>query len=553
MKADVSKILLRCCLVACALWVFDGTAVFAEEFPRSVRSKSATAMKKVVEDAAANAMIPSDIQVKVTRLGPRFDCQFQPNGSKTSWLIIMNAPLATMAKRDAEYSKQGYFRAIERQTTFQGTAYFTVVWHKKPEQKVPLKLPSEPIPQSGLENDDLKPLDDFATAFLREHNAAGMTLAIAKDGRLVYSKGFGYSDVAAREPMQPDSAMRIASISKPLTAVTLLKMVEGRKLSLDEPIAPLLESKRYRVPSSGDSRWNDVTVRQLLQHSGGWDRGVSPDPMFQVVEITLAKKLRRPARQVDILKYQLSQPLDFSPGERYAYSNFGYSVAGRVMEIVGESKYEALVKQLVLDPCGMNQTKLGRTRLEHRAEGEVRYHMQTAEFHTPFWATPAKARAGTRPIIHPAVEEPYGRWDLEVMDAHGGWVSTAPDLLRFVAALDAGNSSLLSEKSLEAIVQRPEFAEEGKPVWYGMGWQVRKKRDVSESLLDKYNLWHSGALAGTSTLLVRRNDGFAWAVLFNTDRSTSGDRLAGLVDSQMHRAVGMIDVWPDYNLFEPKK
>ena len=553
MKADVSKILSRSCLIVCSFWLPDGAAVTAEDFPTFVRSKSATAMKKVVEEAAANSMIPSDIQVKVTRLGPRFDCQFQPNGSKTSWLIIMNAPLATMSKRDKEYSDQGYFRAIERQTTFQGATYFTVVWHKKPEQKIPLELPAEPIPKTGADDNRLKPLDDFATEFLKQHNAAGMTIAVAKDGRMVYSKGFGYSDVTSREPMQPDSAMRIASISKPLTSVALLKMVERRKLSLDEPIMPLLESKRYRVAASGDERWNDVTARQLLQHSGGWDRDVSPDPMFQVVEITLARKLRRPARQTDILKYQLTKPLDFSPGERYAYSNFGYSVAGRVMEIVGESKYEALVKELVLDPCGMTKTKLGRTRLEHRSEGEVRYHMQTSEFFTPFWATPAKGRAGTRPIIHPSVEEPYGRWDLEVMDAHGGWISTAPDLLRFAIGLDAADNPLLAESSREALVQRPEYSNEDKSVWYGMGWQIRRTHFDGAALLQNYNMWHSGALAGTSTLLVRRSDGFAWAILFNTDLSTTGDRLAGLIDSQMHRAIEIVDAWPDHNLFEPTK
>lgn len=552
MESGLGRLRLLAVLICGAAIGLMQASVYAKDFPTSVRSKSATAMKKVVEDAAANSMIPSDIQVKITRLGPRFDCQFQPNGSKTPWLIIMNAPKATMIKRDNEYSEQGYFRAIERQVMFQGTAYFTIVWHKKPEQKVPLKLPAGPIPTSGFDNAALKPLDDFATAFVKQHNAAGMTIAVAKDGRMVYSKGFGYSDVPDQKPMQPDALMRIASISKPLTAVTLLKMVEGRKLSLDEPIMPLLESKRYRLAGSGDQRWNQVTVRQLLQHAGGWDRDISPDPMFQVVEITLAKKLRRPAGKTDILRYQLTQPLDFDPGERYAYSNFGYSVVGRAMEVVGDAQYEALVKRLVLDPCGMTKTKLGRTRLKDQAEEEVRYHMQTAAFHTPFWATPAKARAGTKPVIHPSVEEPYGRWDLEVMDAHGGWISTAPDLLRFVVALDATDKPLLAESSRKLLVQRPEFSDD-EPVWYGMGWQVRQKRSSAEGSLNKHNIWHTGALAGTSTILVRRNDGFAWAILFNTDRSTNGERLASLVDSQMHKAVAKVDVWPDYDLFDPTK
>lgn len=551
MKADVSKILLRCGLVVCVLWFGITSAVVADEFPTFVRSKSAGQIKSLVEDAAIAGMIPFDIQIKVTRGGPRFDCQFQPNSSKTPWLIIMNASPQVMTKRDQEYSQQGYFRAIERFAQFQGQTFYTIVWHKKPEQKRPLVLPKDPVPVAGVEDPRLNPLDVFMKAFLLQHNVAGATVAVAKDGRLMYSKGFGYSDVEKREPMLADSAMRIASISKPITAIAVLKLAEKRKLALDEPIMPLLETRRYRIPSAGDERWNDIAIRQLLQHTGGWDRDVSPDPMFQVVEITRKKKLRRPARQADILKYQLSQRLDFDPGERYAYSNFGYSVMGRVMEAVGENSYEKLVEELVLKPCGMKNTRLGKTRLEDRLDGEVRYHMQTAEYHSPFWSVPEKARVGTKPIVHPPVEDPYGRWDLEVMDAHGGWVSTAPDLLRLVSAMDAKKDSLLSEASLEAMVAKPKFdSPNDDAVWYGAGWQVRSKKTESDSVLGSHNIWHNGALAGTSTLLVKRYDGMSWAVLFNTDRSTNGDRLASLIDSQMHYAVGLIKEWPDHDLFQ---
>ena len=224
---------------------------------------------------------------------------------------------------------------------------------------------------------------------------------------------------------------------------------------------------------------------------------------------------------------------------------------GRVMEITGEKTYEAIVDELVLQPCGMTKTRLGKTRLEDRGPDEVRYHMQTSEFHSPFWSVPEKARAGTKPIIHPPVEEPYGRWDLEVMDAHGGWVSTAPDLLRLVAALTAEDEALLSTTSLEALVARPEIDSAGNDaVWYGLGWQVRQKSVGTESVLKRHNIWHNGALAGTSTLLVNRHDGMSWAVLFNTDRSTNGDRLASLIDGQMHQAVGVINEWPDHDLFQ---
>jgi len=145
------------------------------------------------------------------------------------------------------------------------------------------------------------------------------------------------------------------------------------------------------------------------------------------------------------------------------------------------------------------------------------------------------------------VEEPYGRWDLEVMDAHGGWISTAPDLVRMLAQTDAADRPLLSADSRRQMLQAPDYADPNRTVWYGLGWQVRQKRTPppDRPIYASHNIWHSGALAGTSTLLVRRSDGMSWAVMFNTDRSSGGKRLSTLLDSQMHFAVNSVEEWPE--------
>ncbi|MCR9197273.1 MAG: beta-lactamase family protein [Planctomycetaceae bacterium] len=536
-------------IVGVLLAVGMGQGLHADEdsFPDSVTRQTVRQMDDLFARAAMSGRIPAELTVSVQGNAPLFDCRFVPNVDGTAWYVLLNAQRGKMLQKDREYTQQSLERAIEQKVRIRGRTYYTIVWKQMAETETPLKLPEGKLPETGGTQPRFAQLDTFFHEFLQEHHAAGLAVAIAKDGRLKYSRAFGYADVAARMPMQPDTQMRVASLSKPITAIAALRLIEQKKLQLDECVLPILERGGFRLTARADVRWKDITVRHLLQHSGGWDRDQSGDPMFKVVEVTRALELPRPARQTDILRYQLQQPLDFSPGSRYAYSNFGYSVLGRVMEIVSGEDYEPLMQRLLLQPCGMQKTALGKTRSGDRLRAEARYYPQTGKPHTPFWlAVPATKVRRTSDDFQ-RVSEPYGRWDLEVMDAHGGWVSTAPDLLRLLSQTESQQSPLVSEASRRQMVKAPDYADPSRTVWYGLGWQVREKRSPDEvgRILDGCNIWHSGALAGTSTLLVRRSDGMSWAVLFNTDRSIEGQRLSTLMDYQMHFAVNSVTDWEE--------
>ena len=154
--------------------------------------------------------------------------------------------------------------------------------------------------------------------------------------------------------MKADSLFRIASISKSFTAVAVLKLVEEGKLSLDAKAFPLL-GIQPAVQSFVDPepRLRQITVRQLLQHTGGWDRDQSFDPMFRSERIARANLTPPPASSVAVIRYMLSRQLDFDPGARHAYSNFGYCVLGRLIEKVTGQKYEAYVREKILAPIGI--------------------------------------------------------------------------------------------------------------------------------------------------------------------------------------------------------
>ncbi|MEQ9407146.1 MAG: serine hydrolase domain-containing protein [Fuerstiella sp.] len=536
-------------LLVCFL--LPGSSVgLADDFPSSVRNRTAAQMIELVQQASDNHMEFGELRVRSTRSRILFDATFRPNADGLSWVMLVNVDLQKMKAADAEYEAGGYQKSLERQVRFRGQSLYTVIWTKPKSDPVALQLPVDMPPPGGPTDDSLRPLDEFFQSFLKRHNAAGATVAVAKDGRLVYARGFGFADVTARQPMLPLSEMRIASISKSLTGVAVMILMQKGLLSLDDPVLPLLLKSGYpALAADADQRWNDLTVGHLLHHAGGFDRDESPDPMFQVVEITRQYKLPTTASARDIIRHQLTRPLDFDPGQRYAYSNFGYCLLGRVIEAASGITYEEFVRRHILQPCGMRQTRLGKIRLQDRGAHEVRYHMQKRSLHVPFWAGLPRPAIGSTPSLIADVEAPYGRWDLEVMDAHGGWVSTAPDLLRMVTQLESAADPLLTPESLALMVRAPELKEPtpGR-TWYGGGWQVRPV-GRSDRPLECHNIWHNGALDGTSTLLVRRWDGFSWAVLFNTDRSADGERLASLCDAQMHQVVNSVIEWPDTDLF----
>jgi N-acyl-D-amino-acid deacylase len=230
----------------------------------------------------------------------------------------------------------------------------------------------------------------------------------------------------------------------------------------------------------------------------------------------------------------LRKPLQFNPGTQYAYSNFGYCLLGRVIEKVTGKSYEEYVTKEVLHPVGAKETHLGKTLLEHHLAEEVFYD-----------AGGKKGTAILGPNIGKQVLLPYGVWSLEALDSHGGWVSTAADLVRFASAFDHPDKcKLLKATSIETMFACPAgeagHEKNGKPkdVYYGCGWEVRT---YGKGLR---NTWHMGLLDGTSTLLVRRgSDNLTWAVLFNW-HPPSAEEPASQIDSLVHDAADAVKEWP---------
>ncbi|WP_227132906.1 serine hydrolase domain-containing protein [Halorubellus salinus] len=390
-------------------------------------------------------------------------------------------------------------------------------------------MPTTGPPLAGVEA-----FDEHVPDFMRKWDVPAATVAVARGEDLVFTRGYGYADRETDAVVQPDSLFRIGSISKPITAVTVLELVQRGELSLDDRMVDLLPDL---VPDGGpkDPRVGDVTVRNLLTHTAGWSEvEMGYDPVFESRRIAEAEGETTPASAETTLTYVLRQDLSFDPGTAFAYANVGYVFLGRIVEAVTGRSYQEHVQERVLDPLGMDRMQIGNSRRRGRLEDEVRYYDdQNRESVFP--------DGGTVPVQ-------YGSFSMRTLDAAGGWVGSTVDLCRLFRGFDGmdGVPDVLDEGTRGTMTARPSLDHwEGANQYYGKGWFV-VPRSTGEP-----TLWHNGSVPGSYGFCIR--DGPAdltAAVLFNgrsTSRFPTFNREA---QSAFITAFSGVSSWPDRDLYD---
>ena len=380
----------------------------------------------------------------------------------------------------------------------------------------------------------LAPFDQLMNTLLAKYGIPGGSIALTQNGRLVFARGYGYADPQAQIAAQPDSRYRIASLSKAITAVTVMHLVEQGSLNLDQPAFALLPDLQPPAGSTPDARLASITLRNLLNHTGGWDdtaTGSNFDPMFNSAKICQALGVAAPASTENIIRYMRGQPLQFAPGTQYAYSNFGYAVLGRIIERVTGMSYEQYVRQNVLAPMGISEMRIGQSLPQGQLSNEVKYK------------SPGNA-SSVFPDVAGPVPWPYGGWYMESMDSHGGWVASAIDYAKFLNALDGRRGPrFISAASVTQLTTLPATVStwKGSSYWYGFGFLVNTAG----------NWWHSGSLDGTATYHIRTHDGFVWVVFLNYRGNTAADQnnLFNDIDAGLWNAAGQVASWPASDQF----
>lgn len=364
----------------------------------------------------------------------------------------------------------------------------------------------------------------------------GGTVAIAYKGKLVYARGFGYADLNTRTVMEPDTLFRIASISKAVTAVAALRLCDQGKLKLDSrPFAVFsLTPKTCKNP---DPHLNDITLQQLLQCTAGWDRTRAGDPMFVPIIRDAAHdnspSLRPTAASVR--KYWLCRNLDFIPGTHFSYSNFSYSLLGRIIELASGQDYAAYVKDNLLKPLGITRMQPGKT-LE-LARGETTYY--------PF---PGQERnKSIYPNVKGLVPLPYGSdFCLEAMLADAGWLASAVDLVRFATSTcgEGPGPRPIKAETLTMMTTKADVPEwHDKKFYFAMGWEADLTKGDKEMEISR-----QGSLAGVMTYLNHSASGVTFAYCINTRPFMARDFHKECL-AVMKKAIASRKTWPTVDQF----
>ncbi|MFT2007980.1 serine hydrolase domain-containing protein [Pontibacter sp. 13R65] len=299
-------------------------------------------------------------------------------------------------------------------------------------------------------------LDQRLTMLMQHHKIPGLSIAITRNEKLVFAKSYGLADQEKKQPVHNGSLFRIASISKPITAIAILRLVQDQKIKLEDRVfghgSILGGDFGYPPVRSGVGH---ITVQHLLDHTSGWANEPN-DPMMTNWSLSQKQIIAEAVQR---------RPLKFKPGSTYNYSNLGYCILGRVIEKVSGRAYEEFVKAEVFAPAGIGGMVIGGSRTAQRLADEVTYYQQE-------W-------------------NPYSI-DIRRMDAHGGWLATASDLMRLMVHIDRNHD-------------QPDLIESG--------------------LLNKFyfgsSSWcHSGSLPGSSAFITRLNDEYSFVLLANTRRNT---------------------------------
>jgi D-alanyl-D-alanine carboxypeptidase len=323
-----------------------------------------------------------------------------------------------------------------------------------------------------------KKVDEYVRAEMEKRHIPGVSIAVVKEGKPLFAKGYGLANVEFDAPAAADTVYQLASVTKQFTATAILLLAEDGKLSLDDKIAKF-------VPDA-PSAWEGVTVRHLLNHTSGIKSYTSlPDFMS-----TPGKAFSHS----DMLKLIAAQPMDFQPGEKWTYNNSGYYLLGMIIEKASGKEYGEFLAERIFKPLGMTSTRFNSKALvvKGRAVGYTRASNETrnAEF------------------VHPS--QPYSA---------GALISTVNDMAKWDAAL---YSDKVLKKAVLDIMWTPTQLKDGKTQDYGFGWSVGKIAGHRE-------IGHGGGIPGFSTQISRFvDDKLTVIVLTNLDSGNAGSLARGI-------------------------
>ena len=352
---------------------------------------------------------------------------------------------------------------------------------------------NDTLTNSMSDSPQLEDMENKIKRYLLRWEINGAQIAVTRHDSLLYVKGFGWADMEKKQEMQPSNIMRLASVSKLLTAVGVMRLAEVGTLKLsDHVFGPkgILNDTAF-TNAIKDQRYLDITVEQLLRHKAGFTTGAG-DPMFSTRYIMMQNRLTTPPDNNTLMKILLKRRLGFTPGTAKRYSNVGYTLLSMIIEKKTHMSYEDYMRRFVFEPAGCYDFHIAGSYEKDRRKNEVKYYMHKGS--EPVYEYNNSGRM---------VEKCYGENDIPNLKGAGAWCASAAELSRLVASIDLlpGVKDILSKKSVEFMTREMPDHD------FSIGW----------NFCPKGRPWiRTGSLSGTSALVLRYPDGECWILITNT-------------------------------------
>lgn len=381
---------------------------------------------------------------------------------------------------------------------------------EKPEGAVAVQPVHSPHLNEIISNDDsdldgLRALDRKIERYLEKWWIKGASLAITRNDSLVYAKGYGWADEEEGIRMQPGHIMRMASVSKLMTAVGIMVLQDRGLLNIKDSVfgpSGILCDSTYSSHIK-DKKHYRITVEHLLRHQGGFYR----DPVFSSRDVKHQMGLDHAPEKEDYFKLVLSRRLRHLPGSVHKYSNFGYILLSDIIEKISGKPYEQFMKEDVFAPAGCYDMHIAGTYYKDKRENEVRYYTHEGDGKFVEEYTDSGIM----------VERCYGGNNIPLLSGAGAWCGSTMEIARLVACID-GQDEVPDIISKEAVRQMTQYFDKNT---FSLGWN-----DTTPGL----GWSRSGTLSGTCALVKRFPDGECWVLITNTS-TWKGPRQAKYTDA----------------------
>lgn len=340
---------------------------------------------------------------------------------------------------------------------------------------------------------DIKLVTDLVQKKMYKDQVPGASVAIVKDGKLVWARGFGYANLEHQVKAKASTAYRTASIAKTITATAVMQLVQQGRLDLDAPV------QKYCIHFP-KKRWV-ITTRQLLNHTSGIRHYHQPEQQYPE-EFYNKKHYTDMVQPLELFKHD---SLLFRPGTRYKYSSYGYNLLGCLLADVQGEHFMTCLQAGIFEKAGMKHTQADNpySVIADRAAG-YKHNKNKQLVHCEFANMTNKLPSG-------------------------GLITTAPDLARFAAAFM--NNKLVNAQIAKAMLM-PQKTSKGKTIGYGLGWGLFP----GEKWYGETEAFHGGDTPGVSSMLYLLPERkFAVVILMNRRGVTGNTALAATIAKEILR------------------